>query len=66
MVIEKRISETLIRHYSNQNKYLLQVETGIDTYEDAIDPIPCQYTYEETDKDIPPKPEIPGDLPEEL
>lgn len=68
MVIEERISETLIRHYSDQNKYLLQVETGIDTYEDAIDLMPCQYTYEETDEDIPDpeetENEMTGETPE--
>lgn len=42
---------TLIRHYSNREMKLLQVETGIE-YDEAIDIVPCQYTYEETDKPI--------------
>ena len=37
-----------IRHYSDQNMHILQVETGI-LYEDAVDVLPCRYTYEETD-----------------
>ena len=38
----------LIRHYSNSGMKLKQVETGV-VYDDAIDIVPCQYTYEETD-----------------
>jgi hypothetical protein len=38
---------TLIRHYSDIGMKLLQVETGI-VYDEAIDIVPCQYTYEET------------------
>lgn len=41
----------LIRHYSDENKYILQVETGIE-YEEAIDVMPCRYTYEETENGI--------------
>ena len=41
----------LIRHYSNIGMKLLQVETGIE-YDEAIDIVPCQYTYEETNKRI--------------
>ena len=42
---------TLIRHYSDKGMKLLQVETGI-MYDEAIDIVPCQYTYEETNKRI--------------
>lgn len=38
---------TLIRHYSDRDMKLLQVETGM-VYDEAIDVVPCQYTYEET------------------
>ena len=38
---------TLIRHYSDNGMKLLQVETGI-VYDEAIDIVPCRYTYEET------------------
>ena len=38
----------LIRHYSDQGMKLRQVETGIE-YDEAIDIVPCKYTYEETD-----------------
>ena len=37
--------------YSDAGMMLLQVETGI-LYGDAIDVIPCKYTYEETDQPI--------------
>ena len=38
---------TLIRHYSDEGMKLLQVETGV-VYDEAIDIVPCAYTYEET------------------
>ena len=37
----------MIRHYSDMGMKLLQVETGM-VYDEAIDIVPCQYTYEET------------------
>ena len=40
------------RRYSDQNVKLRQVETG-NLYEDAVDVVPCPYTYEETDIPIP-------------
>ena len=46
----------LIKHKSDNNKYIRQVETGIE-YASAVDVIPCRYTYEETEKDIPEKEE---------
>ena len=39
----------LIRHYSDTGMMLLQIETGIE-YSDAVDVVPCRYTYKETDK----------------
>lgn len=47
---------TLIKHQSDRGKYIRQVETGIE-YASAVDVIPCRYTYEETEKDIPEKEE---------
>ena len=41
----------LIRHYSDKGMYILQKETGLE-FEDAVDTLPCKYTYEETDKPI--------------
>ena len=45
----------LYRTYSDENKYILQIETGIE-YEEAIDVADengnIRYTYEETDKEI--------------
>lgn len=40
-----------IRHYSDQGLKILQVETG-NIYEDAVDIVPCPYTYEETDEPV--------------
>ena len=42
---------TLIRHYSDKGMKLLQVETGI-IYDEAVDLMPCKYTYEETDEPV--------------
>lgn len=41
---------TLIRHYSDSGMKLLQVESGI-VYNEAIDIVPCRYTYEETEQE---------------
>lgn len=38
----------LYRTYSDENKYIKQLETG-NLYEEAIDLESKQYTYEETD-----------------
>lgn len=46
-----------IRHYSDEWYYIRQIETGI-IYEDAVDYIPCPFTYEETDELIPEPEEI--------
>ena len=41
-----------IHHYSDAGFRILQNETGI-VYDDAIDVMPCKYTYSETDELIP-------------
>lgn len=45
----------LYKTYSDENKYILQIETGIE-YDEAIDVADengnIRYTYEETNKDI--------------
>lgn len=41
----------LIKHFSATGMYILQVETGIE-YAEAVDVVPCRYTYIETDKVI--------------
>ena len=40
-----------IHHWSDANLKIRQIETGI-LYEDAVDNVPCRYTYEETDEPI--------------
>lgn len=52
MIIEEILNEKLVRHYSDENKMILQVETGIE-YAEAVDVIPCRYTYVETETVIP-------------
>lgn len=51
---------TLIKHYSDKDVMLLQVETGLK-YADPVDVVPCRYTYEETDELIEGEGEISGD-----
>ena len=53
-VISEKIvvgSRELIKHKSDSNKYIRQVETGVE-YSSAVDEIPCRFTYEETDREI--------------
>ena len=51
MIVEEKFSENLIRHYSDKGLKIKQLETGL-VYEEAIDLIPCQYTYGETDERV--------------
>lgn len=48
MLKEEIISETLIKHYSDEGFLIRQIETGA-LYGEAVDLRPCRYTYEETD-----------------
>lgn len=48
IIVELVDNNTRERRYSDQNVMIRQIETG-DIYEDAVDVIPCKYTYEETD-----------------
>lgn len=44
-----------IRHYSDVGYKIRQIETGV-LYDDAVDVLPCRYTYEETDEPIDEEP----------
>ena len=50
-IVSEVLENNLIRHYSDAGKYIRQVETGAE-YVDAVDAVPCAYTYEETENDI--------------
>ena len=39
----------LIHHFSDEGKMIRQVETGA-IYSEAVDVVPCEFTYEETDQ----------------
>ena len=41
----------LLHTYSDNNKYILQIETNVK-YDEAYDIIPCKYTYKETKEEI--------------
>ena len=63
IIVELVDNDTRERRYSDKNVMLRQVETGI-LYEDAVDVIPCKYTYEESDVPIP-EPSEPESEPDE-
>ena len=54
---------TLIRHYSDEDMMILQNETGLE-YPEAIDAVPCAYTYTETSNPINPPEDEPDANPE--
>lgn len=51
MIIEQILDDNRILHYSDIGMHIRQVETG-KVYENAVDILPCQYTYDETDEPI--------------
>ena len=52
MIIVELVDDgTRERRYSDENVMIRQIETDI-LYEDAVDVIPCRYTYEESDVPI--------------
>lgn len=61
IVTEYLNNGTLIKHYSNAGKVVRQVETGYK-YGEAIDVVPCPYTYVE---DEPDDPEVEEEIPAE-
>ena len=50
-IIKEQINDKLIKHYSDKGLYIKQLPTNIE-YSEAVDVIPCRYTYVETDKPI--------------
>ncbi len=51
MIVEQLLCDNRVMHYSDLNVHIKQVETG-KIYENAVDVLPCEYTYEETDDPI--------------
>ena len=47
MIIETILSDGLVKHESDANYKIRQIESGA-IYSYAVDVIPCRYTYEET------------------
>jgi hypothetical protein len=58
IIVELVDNDTRERRYSDQKMKLRQIETQV-LYDDAVDVIPCKYTYEETDIPIDEEPESP-------
>lgn len=49
MMVCEAVTDTLVKHYSDRGVYIRQVETGI-LYAQAVDVLPCRYTYAETEE----------------
>lgn len=47
-IIRRKDGVQLIRTYSDENKLIRQIETGV-LYEEAVDMCDNEFTYEETD-----------------
>lgn len=58
IIVELVDDDTRERRYSDRKMKLRQIETQV-LYDDAVDVIPCKYTYEETDIPIDEEPEPP-------
>ena len=52
MIQVEMLPDGRVRRYSDAGMCIRQVETGI-VYEDAVDTVPCRYTYVETDIPLP-------------
>ena len=52
MIREEMMDGGFVRHYSDAGLYIRQIETGC-VYDDAIDVVPCRFSYDETDEKIP-------------
>lgn len=62
MIVSELIEDgARVRHYSDENYKIRQIETGI-IYYDAVDIVPCRYTYEETDEKIPDEEIMPEEI----
>lgn len=59
MIITEIYAEKYLHTYSDQKLMIRQNETG-NIYEDAIDRVPCKFTYSETDIPIPEPEEEPS------
>ena len=51
MIATEQMGNNRIRHYSDSGFRILQNETGA-VYVDAVDVLPCMYSYSETDEPI--------------
>lgn len=50
-ILPEMMDVDCVRHYSDLGVKLRQIETG-RVFPDAVDVVPCPYTYEETDEPL--------------
>lgn len=53
MIKSEVYDNMVVRHWSDANVKIRQIETGT-LWNDAVDILPCAYTYEETDEPLDP------------
>lgn len=58
MIKTELLGNGLVRHYSDDGHDLLQEQTG-NVYREAVDVMPCRYTYAEVERRPEPEPEEP-------
>lgn len=51
MIKTETLADGRVRTYSDAGFRIRQIETGI-IYDNAVDVLPCRYTYEETDNPV--------------
>lgn len=61
MIVQENINiggQDFVKTYSDKGLFIRQIETGRE-FAEAYDIQSAQFTYEETDEPIPPRPETP-------
>lgn len=52
MLIKEKISENIVKYYSDSNKYIIRVEDNV-LFTERMDAVNSKWTYEESTIDLP-------------
>ena len=52
MLIKEKISENIVKYYSDNNKYIVRVEDNV-LFTERMDVVNSKWTYEESTIDLP-------------